>query len=153
MLRDEFSDALKTAMKNREALRVGTVRLILARLKEQDIEARGKGRTQGLDDAQIQQMLQGMIKQRQESITLYQQGNRPDLVAKEEGEIAIITGFLPEQMTETEADAAIRDLIAETGATTIKDMGKVMAALRERLAGRIDGAKASAIVKKLLGAS
>jgi uncharacterized protein len=152
MLRDEFNDALKAAMKERDALRVSTVRLILARLKEQDIEARGRGRPDGLDEAQIPQMLHGMIKQRRESIALYRQGNRPDLVDKEAGEIAIIERFLPRQLSDAEAEAAIRELIAATGARSIKDMGKVMAAVRERLAGRIEGAKASALVKQFLGA-
>ncbi|MGH6988566.1 MAG: GatB/YqeY domain-containing protein [Stellaceae bacterium] len=151
MLRDDFTDALKSAMKGRDAPRVSALRLILARLTDEDIEARGKGRPQGLDDAQIQQMMQGMIKQRRESITLYDKGNRPDLAAKEAAEIATIEGFLPRQLSDTEAEAAIRDLIAATGATSIKEMGKVMAAVRERFGGRLEGARASAIVKNLLG--
>jgi hypothetical protein len=152
MLRDKFADDLKNAMKARNALGVSTVRLIIARLKEQDIDARGRGKPE-LDDTQIQQMLQGMIKQRRESITLYEQGKRADLADKERGEIAIIENFLPEQMSDDEAEAAIRAIVAETGAQSVKEMGKVMAAIRERLTGRIDNAKASLIVKKLLGAS
>jgi uncharacterized protein len=152
MLRDKFADDLKNAMKARNALGVSTVRLIIARLKEQDIDARGRGKPE-LDDTQIQQMLQGMIKQRRESITLYEQGKRVDLADKERGEIAIIENFLPEQMSDDEAEAAIRAIVAETGAQSVKEMGKVMAAIREKLTGRIDNAKASLIVKKLLGAS
>jgi hypothetical protein len=152
MLRDQFTDALKIAMKDRNALGTSTVRLIIAKLKEQDIDARGKGRADGIDEAAIQQMLQGMIKQRRESIALYEQGKRLDLAEKERGEIAIIETFLPRQMSDAEADSAIAAIIAATGARSIKDMGKVMAAIREQLTGRIDNAKASGIVKKLLGA-
>ncbi len=151
MLREQFSDALKTAMKDKNVLGVSTVRLIIARLKEQDIDARGRGKAE-LDDTQIQQMLQGMIKQRRKSITLYEQGKRMDLADKERGEIAIIETFLPKQLSDAEAEAAIKEIVAATGAQSVKDMGKVMAAIREKLTGRIDNAKASGIVKKLLGA-
>ena len=113
MLRDKFAHDLKNAMKARNALGVSTVRLIIARLKEQDIDARGRGKAE-LDDAQIQQMLQGMIKQRRELIALYEQGKRADLADKERGEIAIIENFLPEQMSDDEAEAAIRGIVAET---------------------------------------
>ncbi len=152
MLREQFSDALKTAMKGKNALGVSTVRLIIARLKEQDIDARGRGKLE-LDDTQIQQMLQGMIKQRRESIALYEQGKREDLAEKERGEIAIIEAFLPKQLSDAEAEAAIKAIVAETGAQSVKDMGKVMGTIREKLTGKIDNAKASGIVKKLLGAS
>ena len=152
MLREQFSDALKTAMKDKNALGVSTVRLIIARLKEQDIDARGRAKPE-LDDTQIQQMLQGMIKQRRESIALYEQGKREDLAEKERGEIAIIETFLPKQLSDAEAEAAIKEIVAATGAQSVKDMGKVMAAIREKLTGKIDNAKASGIVKKLLGAS
>lgn len=150
MLREQFSDALKTAMKDKNVLGVSTVRLIIARLKEQDIDARGRGKPE-LDDGAIQQMMQGMIKQRRESIALYEQGKREDLAEKERGEIAIIETFLPKQMSDEEAEAAIKEIVAATGAQSIKDMGKVMAAIREKLTGKIDNAKASGIVKKLLG--
>jgi hypothetical protein len=139
-------------MKDRNALGTSTVRLIIAKLKEQDIDARGKGRADGIDEAQIQQMLQGMIKQRRESITLYEQGKRIDLADKERGEIVIIETFLPKQLSDAEAEAAIKQIVAATGAQTVKDMGKVMAAIREQLTGRVDNTKASGIVKKLLGA-
>jgi uncharacterized protein len=152
MLRDQFSDALKTAMKDRNALGTSTVRLIIAKLKEQDIEARGRSKMDGIDEAAIQQMLQGMIKQRRESIALYEQGKRMDLADKERSEIAIIETFLPKQLSDDEAEAAIKEIVAATGAQSVKDMGKVMAGIREKLTGKIDNAKASGIVKKLLGA-
>jgi hypothetical protein len=150
MLRQRFTDSLKEAMKGRDELTVSTVRLIIAKLKEQDIEARGRGKPAGIGDAEIQQMLQGMIKQRRDSIVLYEQGKRPELAAKEQGEIAIIERFLPQQLGEDELEAAIKALIAELGAQGMKDMGKVMAALKERHAGQIDGGKASQAVKRLL---
>ncbi len=151
MLREQFSGALKTAMKDKNALSVSTVRLIIAKLKEQDIEARAKGKT-AIDEAQILQMLQGMIKQRHESIALYEQGRREDLADKERGEIAIIERFLPKQLSDTEAEAAVAEIVAAAGAQSLKDMGKVMAAIRDKLPGRIDNVRASSIVKKLLGA-
>jgi len=150
MLRQQFTDALKSAMKEHDPLRVSTLRLVLARLKDQDIDLRGRGRPEGLDDTQIHQMLQGMIKQRRESIGLYEQGKRPELADKERREIAIIEHFLPQQLSDSEAEKAVTEIIAATGAASVKDMGKVMATIRERYAGRIEGAKASAIVKKLL---
>ena len=150
MLRQRFSDALKGAMKEKDALSVSTVRLIIAKLKEQDIDARGKGKPE-IGDAEIQQMMQGMIKQRRDSVALYEQGNRPELAEKERNEIAIIETFLPKQLGEAETESAIKEIIAATGAQGMKDMGKVMAALKERFSGQIDGAKASQAVKKLLG--
>jgi len=151
MLREQFSEALKQAMRDKEALAVSTVRLILARLKERDIEARPKGNAEGIPDPDIQSMLQGMIKQRRESIELYEKGNRPELAEKERGEIAIIERFLPKAMSDADAESAIKEVIAATGASSIKDMGKVMAALKEKYAGQLDPSKSSQIVKKLLG--
>ena len=151
MLRDRFSEALKQAMKDKDALAVSTVRLIMARLKERDIEARPKGNASGIADPEIQHMMQGMIKQRRESIELYDKGGRPELAEKERGEIAIIERFLPKAMSDAEAEAAIKATIAAVGAASVKDMGKVMAALKEKYAGQIDSAKASQVVKKLLG--
>ena len=151
MLRERFTDALKQAMKEKDALVVSTVRLVIAKLKEQDIEARGKGKTDGIGDAEIQQMLQSMIKQRRESIGLYEQGGRPELAEKERGEIAIIERFLPKQLSDAELESAVKDMIAAVGAASIKDMGRTMATLRERYAGQIDNAKASQVVKRLLG--
>jgi uncharacterized protein len=151
MLRQKFADALKTAMKDKNPLAVSTVRLIIAKLKEQDIEARGKGKPAGIGDAEIQQMLQGMIKQRRESIVLYEQGGRPELAEKERGEIAIIERYLPQQLSDAELEAAAKDVIAAIGAQGMKDMGRTMAALKERHAGQMDAAKASQVVKRLLG--
>jgi uncharacterized protein YqeY len=151
MLRVQLSDALKQAMREKEALTVSTVRLILARLKERDIEARPKGNTDGIPDPEIQQMMQGMIKQRRESIELYEKGGRPELAEKERGEIVVIERFLPKALSDAETEAAIKGVIAAVGAQTVKDMGKVMAALREKYAGQIDPSKASQAVKKLLG--
>jgi hypothetical protein len=155
MLRQAFRDRLKEAMKARDSRTVSTVRLILAGLKERDVAARGQGNLEGLSEAEIQRMLQrmlqGMIKQRRESIVLYQQGNRPDLAQQEDEEIAVIESFLPRQLDEGEIEAAVKAAIGETGATTVKDLGKVMAALRERHAGVIDLGRAGAIVRRLLG--
>ena len=151
MLRERFNDALKAAMREKDTLALSTVRLILARLKERDIEVRPKGNTEGIGDPDIQSMLQQMIKQRRESIELYDKGGRPELAEKERGEIAIIERFLPKAMSDAEAEAAIKDVIAATGAASVKDMGKVMAALKEKYAGQLDPSKSSQIVKKLLG--
>jgi uncharacterized protein len=151
MLRQRFSDALKEAMKARDELSVSTVRLIVARLKEHDIEARARGKSEGISDPEIQQMLQGMIKQRRDSIVLYEQGKRPELAEKERGEIAIIERFLPKQLDDAALEAAAREVIAAIGAQGMKDMGRTMAALKERHAGQMDAAKASQVVKRLLG--
>jgi len=151
MLREAFTERLKDAMRARDSRTVSAVRLIIAALKDRDIAARGTGNTVGIDDSDILRLLQGMVKQRRESIALYRQGNRPELAAKEEAEIAVIESFLPKQMSEEEVVAAAKAAIAETGAAGVKDMGKVMAALRERHAGVIDMAKAGAVVKQLLG--
>jgi uncharacterized protein len=151
MLREAFAERLKTAMKARDLRSLSTVRLILAALKERDVAARGEGNTAGLADREIRRLLQGMIKQRRESIALFEQGNRPDLAQREAEEIAVIETFLPRQMSEDEIWAAARTAIAETGAAGMRDMGKVMGALRERHAGVIDLGRAGAIVKQLLG--
>jgi uncharacterized protein len=151
MLRQRFTDSLKEAMKGKDQLATSTVRLIIAKLKEQDIDARGKGKSAGIGDAEIQQMLQGMIKQRRESIALYDQGGRPELAEKERGEIAIIERFLPKQLSDAELEQAVKDTIAALGAQGMKDMGRTMAALKARYAGRIDAAKSSHAVKRLLG--
>lgn len=150
MLRQQFTDSLKNAMKDKDQLAVSTVRLIIAKLKEQDIEARGKGKIDGIGEPEIQQMLQSMIKQRRESIALYEQGGRADLAEKERGEIAIIERFLPKQLSDAELEAAVKEVIATVGAQGMKDMGRTMAALRERYAGQMDSAKASQVVKRLL---
>jgi uncharacterized protein YqeY len=150
MLRPRLSEALKTAMKARDERSVSTVRMILAKLKERDIEARGAGNASGIADDDIVSMMRGMIKQRHESAALYDQGKRPELAAKERDEVVIIEGFLPRQMSEAETAEAVRQAIAELGAASMKDMGKVMAALKTRHAGALDGAKASQLVKVAL---
>jgi uncharacterized protein YqeY len=151
MLRERFTEMLKTAMKERDQRRISAVRLILAKLKERDIEARAKGNAAGIPDAEIQQMLQGMIKQRRESIELYQKGGREELAQQERDEIAVIEGFLPQQMDEAGMESAIKAVIAELGAASPKDMGRVMGALKERHPGTMDFSKASPIAKRLLG--
>jgi uncharacterized protein YqeY len=151
MLRARLSDALKTAMKAQDQRTVSTVRMILAGLKDRDIAARGKGNAEGISDAEIQQMLQGMVKQRRESMALYQQGNRPELADQEGAEIAVIETFMPKQLSDAELEEAVAAAIAATGAQAAKDMGRVMAVLREKHAGQIDFAKAGAVAKKKLG--
>jgi len=150
-LREQFTTALKESMKAGQQRRVSTVRMILAALKERDIDARGKGNPNGIEDGDIQRMLQGLIKQRREAIELYKQGNRPELAQQEQEEIAIIEAFLPKQMSEAEAETAIKQVIGAVGASSVKDMGKVMAALKEKYSGQLDLSKAGGIVKKLLG--
>jgi uncharacterized protein YqeY len=151
MLREAFTERLKQAMRAKDARTLSSVRMILAALKDRDIAARGTGNTAGISDTEILRLLQGMIKQRRESIALYRQGNRPELADQEEQEIAVIESFLPKQMSDEETAAAVREAIAETGAAGVKDMGRVMTVLRDRHAGVIDMANASAVVKQLLG--
>jgi uncharacterized protein len=150
MLRDKLSEALKAAMRARDQAAVGAIRLILAKLKEVDIAARTETSREGVADDRILSMLQGMIKQRNESVALYEKGNRPDLADKEKAEIAVIERFLPQQMDEAALDAAVREAVASSGAKSMKDMGGVMAALKAKYAGQMDFAKASAAVKKAL---
>lgn len=152
MLRERFNEALKEAMRAKDQRTVSTLRLILSTLKDRDIAARPSGNTDGIDEASILSMLQGMVKQRQESAALYDQGGRPELAAGEREEIAVIERFMPKSMTDDEAKAAIAALIAETGAAGIKDMGKVMAELRTRYPGQMDFGKASGVVKAALTA-
>ena len=151
MLRQAFRDRLKEAMKARDSRTVSTVRLMIAGLKERDVAARGQGNPDGISEAEIQRMLQAMIKQRRESIALYQQGNRPELAQQESEEIAVIESFLPRQLDEGEIEAAAKAAIDETGAMTVKDLGKVIAVLRERHGGVIDFGRAGVIVRRLLG--
>ncbi|ODT18836.1 MAG: glutamyl-tRNA amidotransferase [Kaistia sp. SCN 65-12] len=151
MLRDKLNEAMKDAMRARDTAALGTIRLILAKLKEVDIAARTEASREGVADDRILSMLQGMIKQRNESVALYEKGNRADLAEKEKAEIAVIERFLPQQMDEAAVEAAIREAIAATGAASIKDMGKVVGQLKAKYAGQIDFSKASAAVKKALG--
>ena len=148
-LRDEFTASLKEAMKTGDKLKVSTVRLITSALKDREIEARGAGKTISEDD--ILALLQKMVKQRQESLKIYTEAGRTDLAEQEQGEIAIIQSYLPQQMDAAAVSAAIDSVIAETGAASIKDMGKVMAVLKERFAGRMDFGAASGAIKSKLG--
>jgi uncharacterized protein YqeY len=149
VLRDNINDALKTAMKAGDARRVSTLRLVNSALKNADIEARGQGKGP-LSDEDLLSLLQKMIKQRHESVELYEKGGRPELAAQEREEITIISGYLPKQMTDQEIHDTIGALVKEVGATAMKDMGKVMSAIKDRYAGKLDVAKASAAVKKML---
>ena len=151
-LRDTFNTALKEAMKASDRKRTGTLRLVLAALKERDIAGRTEDSREGISDDEILSLLAKLVKQREDSIALYEKGGRPELAAAEREEIAIIREYLPKQMDEAEAKAAIAAVIAELGAVSMKDMGKVMAALKERFAGKMDFSKASASVKELLSA-
>lgn len=151
MLRDELKEALKTAMLAKEEKTVGTIRMIMAKLKDMDIAARPSGNTDGISDDQILSMMQGMIKQRRESIEMYKKGNRQDLVDQESGEITVIERFLPKQMDEAATKEAVSKAIAACGAASIKDMGKVMGELKKAYTGQMDFALAGPIVKSLLG--
>lgn len=148
-MREQFTKELKEAMKAGERRRVDTIRMINAALKDRDIEARGQGKT--VSDEEILALLQKLVKSRQESAEIYEKAGRTDLATQEREEIAVIQGFLPQPLGEAEVEAAIAAAIAETGAASIKDMGKVVAALKGKYAGRIDFAKASAQVKAKLG--
>ncbi|MFQ5774765.1 MAG: GatB/YqeY domain-containing protein [Kiloniellaceae bacterium] len=150
MFRTRLSDALKDAMKAKEQCAVSTLRLILAALKDRDIAARGKGNSDGISEDEILEMLRKMIRQRQESIEMYQKANRQDLVDKETAEIEVIERFLPKQLDEDEMRGAVSEVIDELKASTIKDMGRVMGTLKERYAGRMDFGRASALVKEQL---
>jgi uncharacterized protein YqeY len=147
-MREKITADLKTAMKAGDRAKVDALRLINAGLKDKDIEARGAGKTLSEDD--VLALLQKMIKSRQESLDIYEKNNRPELADKERFEIAVISSYLPSQMSEAEVADAIRAAVAELGATSIKDMGKVVAALKAKYAGRMDFGKASAVVKAAL---
>jgi uncharacterized protein YqeY len=151
MLREQLTDAVKTAMLARQSETVSTLRMIQAGIKDKDIAARPSGNSTGIGDPEILSLLQSMVKQRRESIVLYRQGNRADLVAKEEGEIAVIERFLPVPMDASATDAAIVAAIAEIGAGSIKDMGKVMAALKAKYSGQMDFGAVGPAVKAKLG--
>ena len=130
---------------------MATLRLISAAIKDRDIQARGTGKDDAPTEADLQALLMKMVKQRKESAEVYEKGGRPDLAAKEREEITIIEEFLPRQMSEEEIAAAVEEVIAETGAQSLKDMGRVMGALKEKYAGQMDMAKASRLVKEKLG--
>jgi uncharacterized protein YqeY len=149
MLRDDINNAVKEAMKAKNERAVSTLRMVNSTLKNADIEARGAGK-EPLGDAEVLGLLQKMIKQRQESVELYEKGGRADLVKQEQEEIAIISAYLPKQMSEPEMKAAIEAAVNETGAAGMKDMGKVIGVLRSKYAGQMDMARASAMVKAQL---
>lgn len=148
-LRETFSDGLKTSMRAGDAARTSTLRMILARLKDLDIAARPKGVT-AIPDDEVLSMLRAMVKSRRESVELYQKGNRPELAAKEEAEIAVIEGFLPQQMGEADLVAAVDAAVAATGAAGPKDMGRVMAALRAAHGAALDMGRAGPLVRARL---
>lgn len=150
-MRQRLNHALKEAMKAKDQRAVSTLRLILAAIKDRDIAARGKGNTEGIPDAEVLSLLQTMVKQRRESIALYEQGGRLDLAEEEREEIDIINRFLPQQMDEAAMRQAVERLIEEIDASGVKDMGRTMAELRSRYPGQMDFAKASQIVKRVLG--
>jgi uncharacterized protein YqeY len=152
-LRTDLSDALKDAMRSKDEAGVSTLRMILAGLKDRDIAARTKGTGEPIADTEILELLQKMVKQRQESIEAYKKGNRPDLVSKEQAEIVIIERYLPKQLSDAEMETAVGQVIGRTGAASIRDMGRVIAALREEYSGRMDFGRASQLVKARLNAS
>ncbi|MBI1243439.1 MAG: GatB/YqeY domain-containing protein [Alphaproteobacteria bacterium] len=150
-LREKFTETLKDAMKAKDTVRLETVRMAIAEMKKRDIEARTTGNMDGIGDGEIQSMLQKMVASRRDSIALYEKGGRPELAAKEQAEIAVIESFLPKQMSADEVEAAAKAEIAAAGAASIRDMGKVMGAMKAKYTGQMDMAAASAAVKKLLG--
>ena len=147
-LRERFTQEMKDAMKGGDKSRLAAIRMIQAALKDRDIEARGAGKEVSEED--ILALLQKMVKSRQESLTMYEQAGREDLAATERGEISVIQSFLPAQMSDEDVKAAIAAAITETGATAMKDMGKVVGALKAKFTGQMDFAKASALVKAAL---
>jgi len=150
MIRQEINEALKQAMRAKDETAVSTLRLIIAAVKDRDIAARAKGNTDGVPDDEIRALLQTMVKQRRESIALYEQGGRLDLAETEQAEIRVIERFLPRQLGEQETRVAVEQVIDEIGADSLKDMGRTMATLRERYSGRMDFAMASGMVKTQL---
>ena len=150
MLRDDLQSALKTAMLTKDSVTTGALRMIIAGQKEKDVEARGKGQDKA-SDTELLSMMQGMIKQRNDSIKMYIDGNRPELAEKEKAEIAVIERFLPKQMSDEEVEEAIKSIIAEVAASSMKDMGKVMGALKAKYVGQMDFGKANGFIKALLG--
>ena len=148
VLREKINEAVKTAMKSQDKPRLSTLRLVTAAIKNAEIESERAGKPLGEDD--LLGILQKMVKQRQESVEIYDQAGRKELADQERGEIEVIRGFMPQQMSEAEAKAAIAEVIAQTGAQGVKDMGKVMAALKQGYAGKMDFGKASGLVKSLL---
>ena len=150
-LRSRIEEELKLAIRSQDRRRMATLRLIAAAIKDRDIQSRGSGKDDAPTEADLQALLMKMIKQRKDSAEMYEKGGRPDLAAQEREEIAIIEEFLPRQMTEEEIAEAVAAIIEETGAQSLKDMGRVMGALKGRYAGQMDMARASRLVKERLG--
>lgn len=150
-IRQSINSAMKTAMKEKDTLSLSTIRLIAAAIKERDINARSSKGQDGISDDDVLSLLQSMIKQRQESSRMYTEAGRAELAEREETEIKVIQSFLPAQLSDSEVEDAVASLIAEVGAESIKDMGKVMAALKSQYAGKLDMARASSVVKDKLG--
>ena len=150
-LRAQVMQAMKDAMKSGDKARLSTIRLMQSAIKDKDIASRTDGRNEGIPDSEILELFSKMVKQRRESAELYQKGDRPDLVEKEQAEIAVLEEFMPKQMDDAETKAAIEAIVAEVGATSVKDMGKVMGALKAKYAGQMDFGKAGAVVKAVLG--
>ena len=150
-LRDRIGPGLKEAMREKDAIRLSTLRLINAAIKDQDIAARGEGRSEGVDDPAVLAILGKMVKQRQESARAYEEGGRLELAEREFAEIAVIEGFLPRQLSATEVTAAIDAAVAETGATGLRDMGRVMASLKAQYTGQMDFGAVGAMIKARLG--
>ncbi len=148
MLREDLQKALKESMLAKDTQKVGAIRLIIAGMKEKDVDARGKGLKEA-SETDLMSMMQNMIKQRRDSIDMYLKGNRQDLADKEQAEIAVIETFLPKQMNDEEMLAAVKAVVAETGASSMKDMGKIMGALKAKYAGQMDMGKVSGIIKTL----
>lgn len=150
-LRDSIMSQLKDAMKAGDKPRVSALRLMQAAIKDRDIASRTDGRNDGVSDAELMDLFTKMVKQRKESADLYEKGGRPELAAQERGEIAVIESFMPKQLSEAETRAAIEAVMKEIGASSVKDMGKVMAELKKRYAGQMDFGQVGAIAKSLLG--
>lgn len=148
--RTELNNSMKDAMKAKDEITLGTVRMILAKVKDQDIAVRSSGNQDGITDGEIASLMQGMIKQRQESAKMYKDGGRPELAEQEEKEISVIQRFLPKQLSDEEVQTVVEELIASTGAASVKDMGKVMGELKARYAGQLDMGKAGAVIKQKL---
>lgn len=152
-LRQKIMEALKDAMRAKQERETGTIRMMIAKMRERDIEERPKGNMDGISDPDILSMLEGMVKQRRESITLYEKGNRTDLADQEAAEIAIIEKFMPQKLSAEATQQAIEAAIAATGAASIKDMGKVMNALKEQYAGQMDFGQVGAAIKAKLSSA
>ena len=150
--RENINAAMKDALKNKEMERLATIRLIIAAIKDKDINSRTDGRNDGIDESGVLSLLQSMIKQRNESSKIFRENNRPELADKEDAEIRIIESFLPKQLSDDEVAKIVGEIIASTGAAGIKDMGKVMGELKAKYAGQLDMGKAGAVIKQKLSA-